>query len=124
MMAICLVFCRSGVCDLDAAARSLRGYGMTVTHRSDHLVVGWPDGPQFRVRLVVGESVKAQAAEVGQDTPLEAAIRECDARFEITIDDLDEALDEINNLIEVQSALQDASHGYLFLPWNGNLSEP
>jgi hypothetical protein len=30
----------------------------------------------------------------------------------------------MNTLIEVQGALQDASRGYLFLPWNGSLSEP
>jgi hypothetical protein len=30
------------------------------------------------------------------------------------------ALDEINTLMEVQGA----SQGFLFLPWNGNLSEP
>ncbi len=43
---------------------------------------------------------------------------------EIGIENLDEALDEINTLMEVQGALQDASGGYLFLPWNGTLSKP
>lgn len=42
----------------------------------------------------------------------------------VGIDDLDGALDEINTLMEVQVALQDASQGFLFLPCNGNLSEP
>ena len=65
-----------------------------------------------------------EAAEIGAGTAHEDALRGCDARFEIGIDDLDAALDEINTLIEVQSALQDASRGFLFLPWNGNLSEP
>ena len=46
------------------------------------------------------------------------------ARFEIEFDNLDEALYEINTLMEVQAALQDASSGLLFLPWNGNLSAP
>ena len=26
--------------------------------------------------------------------------------------------------MEVQGALQDASRGYLFVPWNGSLTEP
>jgi len=121
---VCQVFCRSGMCDLDAVARSLAEYGLTVTHQSDHLTAGWPGGPQFRVWLDVGEHVRAEAAEIGEGTPHEAAMRECDARFDIGIDDLDEALDEINTLIEVQTAVQDASQGYLFLPWNNNLSEP
>lgn len=121
---VCQVFFRAGTCDLDAAARSLTGYGLTVTRYDDHLVAGWPDSPQFRVRLEISEIVKFEAAEIGEGTPYEAAMRECDARFEISIEDLDEALDEFNTLMEVQGAIQDASQGYLFLPWNGNLSEP
>lgn len=124
MAETCLVFCRSGACDLDAATRSLIGHKLTVTHHGDHLIAGRPDSPQFRVRLVTGESVGAEAAEIGAGSPHEAAMRDCDARFEIGIDDLDEALDEINTLIEVQGALQDASEGYLFVPWNGTLTEP
>ena len=121
---VCQVYCRFGTCDLDAVARSLAEYGLTVAHHGDHLTAGWPGGPQFRVWLDVGEHVRAKAAEIGEGTPHEAAMRECDARFDIGIDDLDEALGEINTLIEVQSAVQDASQGYLFLPWNNNLSEP
>jgi hypothetical protein len=121
---VCQVYCRSGTCDLDAVGRALAEYGLTVTHQSDHLTAGWPGGPHFRIWLEVGEPVRAEAAEIGEGTPHEAAMRECDARFDIGIDDLDEALQEINTLIEVQTAVQDASQGYLFLPWNNNLSEP
>ncbi|MCU0627700.1 MAG: hypothetical protein MUF21_14630 [Gemmatimonadaceae bacterium] len=53
-----------------------------------------------------------------------AELRHCDARFEIEIEDLDAALDEINTLMEVQGALQDASQGWLHLPWNGTVTEP
>jgi hypothetical protein len=119
-----MVFFRSGASDLDAAARSLAGYGLTVTRQGDQLCTGRLGSPQFRIRLAAGESVRAEAAEIGQGTPHEEALRECDARFEIDIEDLDEALDEINTLMEVQGALQDDSQGFLFLPWNGNLSEP
>jgi hypothetical protein len=120
----CLVFFRSGASDLDAAARSLAGYGLTVARQSDQLFASRPGSPQFCIRLAAGESVRAEAAKIGEGTPHEDAMRECDARFEIGIDDLDEALDEINTLMEVQGALQDASQGFLFLPWNSNLSEP
>ena len=120
----CSVFFRHGECDLAAAAHTLAEYGMTVNHLGDHLTTGYPGSPQFRVWLEVGEDVRAEAAEIGEGSPHEAAMRECDARFEIGIDDLDEALDEFNTLMEVESALQDASQGYLFLPWNGNLAEP
>ncbi len=124
MRETCMVFFRSGICDLDAAARSLAGYRMTVVRDGDELSVCWRDSPQFRVRLVAGDLVRAEAVEIGEGTPHEAAMRECDARFEIGIEDLDAALDEINTLMEVQSALQDASRGFLFLPWNGSLTEP
>jgi hypothetical protein len=124
MSEMCMVFFRSGTCDLDAAARSLAGYRLTVTRDGDELSVGWPGSPQFRVCLVVGDLVRAEAAEIGEGTPYESRMQECDARFEIGIDDLDAALDEINTLMEVQGALQDASQGFLFIPWNGNLTEP
>jgi hypothetical protein len=129
MEAGCMVYFRPGACDLDAAARSLAGYGLTVSRRGDELTAGRPDIPEFpnrwfRVRLAAGPHVAAEAAEVGEGTPHAVALRECGARFEVAIADLDAALDEINTLMEVQGALQDASHGFLFLPWNGNLMEP
>lgn len=120
----CLVFFRPGACDLDAAAKSLAGYRLTVTRRGDELTAGRPGSPQFRIVLSAEPHVAVEAAEIGEGTPHEAAMRECGARFEVGIDDLDAALDEINTLMEVQGALQDASQGFLFLPWNGNLSEP
>jgi hypothetical protein len=119
----CLVFFRPGACDLDAAAEALAGYGLTVTRRGDELTAGRAGSSQFRIRLSAAPHVAAEAAEIGEGTPHEAAMRECGARFEVGIDDQDAALDEINTLMEVQGALQDASRGYLFLPWNGNLSE-
>jgi len=120
----CLVFFRSGACDLDAASRSLAGHGLTVTRTGDAITAARPGSPEFRIRLATEEWVRAEAAEIGDGTPHEAAMRECDARFEVSFDSLDDVLDEINTLLEVQGALQDASRGFLFLPWNGNLSGP
>lgn len=120
----CHVYFRSGACDLAGAARLLADTGQTVTDQGDHLTTGWPGGPQFRVWFETGEDVKEDAAEIGRGTEFEAAMRECDARFEIGIDDLAEALDEINTLIEVQGTLQDATRGFLYPTWNQNLSGP
>jgi hypothetical protein len=120
----CHVYCRSGTCDLGGAARLLAECGQTVAHHGDHLTTGWPGGPQFRVWFEAGEHVKEDASEIGRGTDYEAAMRDCDARFEIGIDDLDEALDEINTLIEVQSVLQEATQGFLYPTWNSNLSGP
>ncbi|MBK6921172.1 MAG: hypothetical protein IPH07_27495 [Deltaproteobacteria bacterium] len=120
----CMVFFPALACDLDAAAKSLAGYGLTVTRRGDELTAGRPGSPQFRIVLSAEPHVAVEAAKIGMGTPHEAAMRECGARFEVAIDDLDAALDEINTLMEVQGALQDASQGFLFLPWSGHLSEP
>lgn len=120
----CHVYCRSGTCDLDGAARLLSECGQAVTLQADRLTTGWPGGPQFRVWFETGEHVKEDAAGIGKGTEHEAAMRDCDARFEIGIDDLDEALDEINTLIEVQCTLQEATRGFLYPTWNNNLSGP
>lgn len=120
----CMVFFRLGACDLNAAAKSLTQSGLTVVRRADELIAGRVSGPMFRIRLSTEPHVALEAAEIGEDTPHEDAMRECGARFEVAIDDLDKALDDINTLMEVQGELQDASAGFLFLPWNGSLSEP
>jgi len=120
----CMVFFPSGACSLDDAVRALTDYGLTVVPQSDHLLISRPGSPLFRVRLSMAEWVRIEAAEIGGGTPYAAAMRDCDARFEIDFDSLDEALQEINTLMEVQVALQDACQGFLFLSWNGSLSEP
>ena len=38
--------------------------------------------------------------------------------------DLEAVLDEINTLIEVQSILQSATHGLMYLSWNHNFAGP
>jgi hypothetical protein len=91
---------------------------------NDGLIVGRAGSPHFHILLSTEPHVAIEAAEIGKGSPHSAAMRKCGARFEIVIDDLDVALDEFNTLMEVQAALQDASQGFLFLPWNGNLSEP
>jgi hypothetical protein len=124
MNQVCMVYFRAGTCDLEAASSAFRNYGLTVTRELDHLVVGRPGSPYFRVRLSSAPHVRLEAVEIARDTLHEPAMRECEARFEIEIEDLDEALDEINTLMEIQGALQDTSRGYLFLPWNGTISKP
>lgn len=68
---------------------------------------------------------RERAAEPYRSAKEGAAVKEtCRVFFRPGACDLDAALDEINTLMEVQVALQEASEGFLFLPWNGNLSEP
>ena len=102
----------------------MAGRGLTVSPRANELIVGYPDSPEFRVVLATADHVKIEAAEIGEGTPHQADLAECDVRFEVFFDDLAEVLDEINTLIEVETALQEKSRGFIFLPWNGHLSGP
>ncbi|MBB3807804.1 hypothetical protein FHT03_001158 [Xanthomonas arboricola] len=119
----CAVFIQTGRATLEVAAKSLEGYGLTVERVKERLVVSRPGSPSYVIRLVNEPHVIQKAAEIGAGTEHEAEMAVCGERFEIEIEDLAEALDEINTLIEVQGALQDCSGGYLFVPWNGSLSK-
>ena len=118
------VYFRASACDLKAALRSLAGYGLKVQPREGYVTVSRRGSPVFDVRISAEPWVRSEAAEVGEGTPHAAALRECDARFEVSIADLDAALDEINTMMEIQWALQEVCGGFLFLPWNGNLVGP
>ena len=118
------VLFKSGACDLDHAFETLLAYDLTVTRESDHigdgLSVSRPGSPAFRIRLAEGGHVADEAAEISAMTGAEG-LRACSGRFEVSFDDLDAALDEINTLMEIQHALQEASNGFVFACWNGNL---
>jgi hypothetical protein len=119
-----MIFFRSAGFDLDAAAAALADRGLSVRRTNDELTVGFPGGPQLRVAYVQEEYVQEEAEEIGAGSPHAAAMGQCDTRFEILIDDLEAALDEINTLIDVQATLQDATQGFLFNTWNGELAGP
>lgn len=120
----CMVFFQSEECDLNSAVKSLKNYRFDVARNGENLVVGRGDSPLFQITLVKEDFVKEEANEISEGSEFASEMRKCNARFEVFIDDLDAALDEINTLMEVQGALQDASKGYLFTPWNENISEP
>jgi hypothetical protein len=117
-----LVFFQSGTCNLDDAARVLSGNGLNIRKESNHLYAKRQGSPEFKICLSEEPWVIQEAMEIGDETPFADAMHKCDARFEVDIDNLDEALDEINTMMEIQAALQEVSKGYLFLQWNGELS--
>jgi hypothetical protein len=120
----CFVFFPSGRFDLDTATKTLSDRGLSVKRKPDELEVRFPGKPVLRIALATGEYVREEAEEIAADTPHAAAMSVCDARFEILIDDFDAVLDEINTLIDAQSALQELTHGFLYRTWNGELSGP
>ena len=109
---------------IDDASESLKGRGLQVVRSANSLSVQWDDGPALVVSMPAGPHVTEEAVAIGKETSFASAMSQCDTRFEIGIEDLDETLDEINTLIEVQSALQEATNGYLFNSWNDQLSGP
>ena len=91
------VYFKSGTCDLNAAVRALTGYGLKVQTHEGYVTVSRPGSPAFDVGISTEAWVGEEAAEIGAGTPHAAAMRACDARFEVSFESL---------------------------PWNGNLSGP
>jgi hypothetical protein len=123
-----LILFRSGCGDLESAATLLADRGMSVKRVSrelgNELIVGYRRGPRLRVAFLCESYVQEEASAIGEGTPHAAEMTLCDVRYEILIDDLDGVLDEINTLIEVQATLPDATGGFLFNTWNGELAGP
>jgi hypothetical protein len=123
-----LIFFRSGRGNLDTAAVALANCGMAVQRVArqfgDELTVGFPSGRQLRVAFLDEPYVRQEAEEISQGTPHAAEMSRCNVRYEILIDDLDGVLDEINTLIDAQITLQNATGGFLFNTWNGQLQGP
>ena len=124
MKSHCSIYFRSEHCDLESAIKSLERYRIKVTKDGEKLLVGRESSPEYQVVLNDDDSVHEEAKDISQGTEFFNDMKQCDTRFDVLIVDLDAALEEINTLMEVQGALQDASKGFLFLPWNGHISRP
>ena len=118
-----LVFFQDEHSSYESAKKLLERYSFEVQEEKDKLVAK-ANGFTFDVVIKKGPAVGAKAKEIGKNSPYESAMNLCNACFVVGFDDFEEALDEINTLMEAQGALQDASKGYLFLPWNDSLSAP
>lgn len=121
------IYCTTA-CTLEDAAAALGEIGVDIDRDGECLTLSGPDLPRFSVRLFDGEAVATQARDIaarfGVDTREAQALTRCSRCLRVDIEDFDEALDEINTMMEVQAALQDATGGVLYLSWNGHLSLP
>ena len=120
----CFVMFSSPGISLDQAAELFPTPHWLAARVEDCLLVQFGESQQFRITLSMGPEVLAESAEIGRQAGHVQALEHCDQRFEIEIDDLDSALDEINTLMEIQGFLQDATEGFLFTCWNENLLPP
>jgi len=114
----------NGPATLADAARALSG-SLHVVADGDGLLVRWAGRaePELLIGLSDEPHVVVEATELAEQHQLPALSR-CERRFEVSIDDLDAALDEMNTVAEVQMTLQDLTNGYLFNTWNGNVEPP
>jgi hypothetical protein len=109
---------------IDSAAQALAERGLSVKRETDELFACFPGKPVVRVAFADDQYVQEEAKELSLGTTFSTEMAKCNARFEILLDDLDAVLDEINTLIDVQHALQQLTHGFLYLTWNGKLFGP
>ena len=124
-----LILFGSGKATLDDAAEALqqRAFGVekrTLETGGNVLTARYGSGPVFHVCFNDAEHVAEESREIGDGSEFTEPLGRCNVRFEVIIEDLDEAIDEMNSLIELQLTLQALTDGFLFNCWNGELSEP
>ncbi|MHC4879763.1 MAG: hypothetical protein ACYTGL_25195 [Planctomycetota bacterium] len=124
-----LILFESGEATLDDAAEALRQRAFAVEERTletggEVLTVKYGNGPTFHVCFNDNGRVIEESREIGDDSDFAEQLRRCSVRFEVIIEDLDEAIDEMNSLIELQLSLQSLTGGFIFNCWNSELSEP
>ncbi|WP_434612023.1 hypothetical protein [Arthrobacter sp. A5] len=112
-----------GAAGLDDAAVTLPDHDLYAAHKDAGLEVR--SGKLiFTVTLDETDGMGTAATEAGKDSEFENDMSLCTARFDVEINDLETALDEIHAITELQAALQDCSGGFIFLPWNDGIIEP
>jgi hypothetical protein len=123
----CLIFFRDPEAQFTPARlkQVLQDARLTVTGDAEPFVVRWHDGPTLSVSIQRGSYVETVIRGlVGQRRKYRTQIPGCDTQIKIELPDVEEVLDEINTLIEVQSTLQAATRGLMYMSWNHNFAGP
>jgi hypothetical protein len=124
---ICLLFFRDpeGKFTLESLKQVLGDEGVTVAGDGEPFALRCGDGPTLYASITRGEVAEVLASRLmGRGRKHRGLIRGCDTYVEITFESLDEVHDEINTLIVVQEALQQATGGLLYRSWNRSFSGP
>jgi hypothetical protein len=124
---LCLVFFRDPRAEFtpERMVKVLKDAGLTVHGRSEPFSVAWDDGPALLVSMQRGTQIEAVIRGlVGRRRKFRASVADCDTQIKIELTDLDQTLDEVNTLIQVQSALQAASGGMIYMSWNDSFQSP
>lgn len=114
-----------GIVTLQFVSDVLRDCVMGVTADAGQLTVRRGDGPAMHVSVTRDRSAKILASRLaGAPSEHGESFASIDAHTEVSFEDLDETLDEMNTLIDVQCALQDATGGVVYRAWNQTFSGP
>lgn len=117
---VCLILYHDPHIGIDEAEAALGSY--IVARRGDVLHFRWPNGPVLRIRAI--NAVSARDGRVSWHLNLPTPVDRFPRAFEISFDDLEEVLDEINTLIDAQATLEDLTGGACYNTWNENLTLP
>jgi hypothetical protein len=123
----CLIFFRDPEAEFTPARMKqvLRDAGLTVTGRKEPIAVRSGDGPTLYVSIHRGSYIETIIRGlVGPRRKHRTLIPGCDTEIKIELSDVEEILDEINTLIDVQSTLQAATRGLMYLSWNHSFAGP
>jgi len=123
----CLIFFRDPEAQVTPARlkQVLQDAGLTVTGTEEPFAVRWHDGPTLFVSVQRGRYVETVIRGlVGQRRKHRTLIAGCDTQIKIELSDVEEVLNEINTLIDVQSTLQAATRGLMFMSWTHNFAGP
>jgi len=120
----CIFFHKPGFA-LGEAEAALRRKGLLrVSRKEEFLTVTWKGSPPLQIHYVQGEGVRKDATRVSRGTVLEGRMRDFDAAFVITFENLDDVLEDADTLIEVQLELREATDAVISRTWNDQLSGP
>lgn len=98
--------------------------GLSVLQQRDKVAIWLDNGPMLFITSVRGEAVRLKSMKIGKGSLYSEELSKCDARVEITFDDLQAVRKEEDTLIEVQSTLQEVTEGYIFNAWNRRIAPP
>lgn len=94
------------------------GRGWCVAQKANVLACGNDESPVFFCRHATGDIAQQELGPILREHQDAEGLAECDSVFEVSFLDLDEALHELNTLMEIEWTLQDATKGFLYLEWN------
>src|SRR5262249_6362107 len=109
---------------LEDAMIALRKRGLNVTIHPESLIISDRQTPGLAVILVRNPYVLETARALGAGTDHATALNECDARFEITMTDVEQTLKEPKTIEQAVQALQQLTRGVAYRTWDKVLAGP